>query len=60
MHYRDENPPLVGLFSESIGDAYVTLLESLEIITVWRSRDTWAGSSLALELGMADPGGAAV
>ena len=59
MHYGEENPPLVGLFSESIGDAYVTLLESLEIISVWRSDDTWAGSSLALDLGMADPGTAA-
>lgn len=55
MHYRDENPPLVGLFSEPIGGAYVTLLESLGIISVWRSDDTWAGSPPALDLGMADP-----
>lgn len=46
-------PSLLGLFSESIGDAYVSLLDSLSIAAVWRCRDSWAGSSSAVAADLA-------
>jgi hypothetical protein len=45
-------PSLLALFSESIGDAYVELLESLSIASVWRSMGSWAGSSSAIAAGL--------
>jgi hypothetical protein len=41
-------PSLLALFSESIGGAYVKLLESLSIASVWRSAGSWVGSSSAV------------
>jgi hypothetical protein len=46
-------PVLVGLFSEPIGDAYVTLLEELGIQSVWREGEKWAGSMAAVQAGLA-------
>lgn len=54
MLYRDSDPSLVGLFSESIGDGYVELLESLGIIAVWRQGDGWGGSASAVDLGLVE------
>jgi hypothetical protein len=46
-------PSLLALFSESIGGAYIKFLESLSIASVWRSADSWVGSSDALVAGLA-------
>jgi hypothetical protein len=46
-------PALVGLFSEPIGDAYVALLEELGIQSVWREGANWAGSTAAVQAGLA-------
>ncbi len=54
MLYRGVNPSLIGLFTEPIGDAYVELLDSLDIISVWRDDDSWAGSQSAVAIGLAD------
>lgn len=45
-------PMLLALFSEPIGGAYVELLESLSIASVWRSAGSWAGSSGAVAAGL--------
>jgi hypothetical protein len=54
--YAEPNrrPRLVALFTEPIGGAYVDLLETLNIASVWRSGDAWAGSTSALADGLAD------
>jgi hypothetical protein len=49
-----EQPTLVALFGEAIGDAYVGLLEDLGIRTVWRQGRQWIGSAAALDEGLAD------
>jgi hypothetical protein len=46
-------PSLLGLFSEPVGSAYVSFLESLSIAAVWRSAGSWAGSSVAVSAGLA-------
>ena len=46
-------PSLLALFSESIGGAYIKFLESLSIASVWRSGDSWAGSSGAVAASLA-------
>lgn len=50
-HGRDE---LVAALSAHPGDAYVDLLDSLGIATLWPSRGTWAGSKLAATAGLVD------
>lgn len=49
-------PSLLALFSESIGGAYVELLESLSIASVWRSAGSWSGSSSAVAAGLTAEG----
>jgi len=45
-------PELVGLFSESIGDAYVALLDELGIASVWHDGGEWRGSAAAAAAGL--------
>jgi hypothetical protein len=57
FRYRDKTPPhLVGLFSESIGNAYAQLLESCGICAVWKEQAGWGGSTTATSLGLTRPG----
>ncbi len=51
--YPTNDPHLVGLFSEEIGDAYVGLLEKLGIMSVWRKGKGWEGSDSATASGLA-------
>jgi len=50
---RRPRPSLLALFSESIGIAYVQFLDSLSIVSVWRSASSWQGSSDAVAAGLA-------
>jgi hypothetical protein len=44
---------LLALFSERIGEAYVTLLESLGIASVWKEEGSgWTGSTSAVAAGL--------
>lgn len=46
--YDPSNPPgLLALFSEPLGDAYVGMLGSLGVASVWRSGIGWGGSRRA-------------
>lgn len=49
--FYDSNsaPSRMALFTESVGDAYVGLLDSLGIAAVWKGEGTWEGSALAIE-----------
>jgi hypothetical protein len=47
------SPNLVGLFSESIGDAYLALLSELGILAVWRDAGAWQGCPAATSAGIA-------
>jgi hypothetical protein len=47
------SPNLVGLFSESIGDAYLALLSELGILAVWRDAGAWRGCPAATPAGIA-------
>jgi hypothetical protein len=49
-------PLLLALFSESVGGAFVEFLESLSIVSVWRSAGSWAGSSSAVAAGLTTGG----
>jgi hypothetical protein len=46
-------PRLLALFSEPIGDAYVTFLEEMGIAVVWKEAGGWRGSRDALAAGVA-------
>jgi hypothetical protein len=51
--YRDRGTPdpiLVALFSEPIGQAFVKLLEELEIAAVWLERGEWRASPSGMSL----------
>lgn len=53
--YRElnrEDPALVALFSEPIGDAFVALLVSLDIEAVWLDGGQWKGCSSSVEGGL--------
>lgn len=52
--YSGDDPALVALFSESIGDAYVGLLDSLGIRAVWPCGAGWCGSAAAVADGVAE------
>jgi hypothetical protein len=43
-HKQQQDPRLLALFSEPIGDAFVALLGDLEISAVWFERGSWRGS----------------
>ncbi len=45
-------PPLVALFSEPIGAAYVELLTKLSIAAVWKEDGRWVGSAEARGMGL--------
>jgi hypothetical protein len=45
--YADDQPRLVALFAEPIGEAYVTLLDSLGVASVWKAAGRWLGSPRA-------------
>lgn len=47
FHYPCEQPVLVGVFSESIGEAYANFLELHGIRSVWSAPGGWDGSTLA-------------
>jgi hypothetical protein len=47
LYPEPEQPYLVGLFSESIGDDFVEFLASLSIASVWWTHDGWKSSPLA-------------
>ncbi|OAI55457.1 hypothetical protein AYO48_03650 [Gaiella sp. SCGC AG-212-M14] len=47
-------PALVALFTEPVGDAYVELLEAINIAPVWRDGVSWLGSAAAFEAGLID------
>lgn len=49
--FYDSNsaPSRMALFTESVGDAYVGLLDSLGIAAVWKGEGAWEGSALAIE-----------
>ena len=52
--YKNGNQPkLLALFSESVGDAYVQFLEGLGIASVWRNAGAWSASTTAAEDGLA-------
>jgi hypothetical protein len=54
--YPAAPPALLAVFSESIGDAFVDLLEQLGVASVWsEGGGSWRGSSLATSLGVALP-----
>lgn len=45
--YGAEQPRLVALFAEPVGEAYVRLLDSLGVASVWKEAGRWLGSSHA-------------
>lgn len=45
--YRAEQPRLVALFAEPVGEAYVSLLDSLGVASVWKDTGRWLGSPSA-------------
>ncbi|MDA0563634.1 DUF3578 domain-containing protein [Streptomonospora sp. S1-112] len=47
LHSTPPEPHMVALFTESIGQGYVDLLESLSIASVWKTRNGWHGSPSA-------------
>jgi hypothetical protein len=47
------SPYLVALFSEPIGDAYVSFLDDLGVAVVWKETEGWRGSATALTAGVA-------
>lgn len=47
-------PALVALFTETIGEAYVSLLAEVGIAAVWRHDGNWAGSDAACNDGLAE------
>jgi hypothetical protein len=49
---RRQDPALVALFSEPIGDAFSELLVTLGIEAIWRSNATWHGASPAGQPGL--------
>ena len=48
----EPDPDLIGLFTEPIGEAFVDLLNSLEIGAVWRDGASWIGCPIALDAGV--------
>jgi hypothetical protein len=48
--YSDDAPAptLVALFTETIGNAYVGLLEELGILAIWRDQGKWTGNAAAV------------
>lgn len=52
--YSRDDPALVALFTESVGDAYVGLLDSLDIRAVWPCGSGWCGSTAAIDEGLAE------
>lgn len=52
--YPADDPALVALFTESVGDAYVGLLDSLDIRAVWPCGSGWCGSTAAIDEGLAE------
>lgn len=46
--YRNKGPRLVALFNEPVDDAFVSLLESLQIESVWLDGSSWKGSDGAV------------
>lgn len=53
MFYPDPPAKLVAALSQYPGDAYCSLLSSLDIATVWPQGLTWQGTSLARDYGLA-------
>lgn len=54
--YKDRKPPQkLALFSEPVGDAYISLLTSLQIAAIWKSNGKWIASTLAENVVRADP-----
>jgi hypothetical protein len=51
---KNSPPRLVGLFTEPIGEAYVSFLEDLGIAAVWKQDGRWIGSGSARAAGIAD------
>ncbi len=41
-------PPLMALFSEPVGQAFIDFLESLGIAVVWKDSGAWQGSPTAV------------
>jgi hypothetical protein len=53
IHYTPgENIGRLALFSESVGDLFVGLLETLGMAAVWKVPNGWAGSSTARRAGL--------
>lgn len=48
-------PVLLGLFDGPVGGAYLELLSTLGLETVWRDGSVWRGSPGATAAGLADP-----
>jgi hypothetical protein len=48
----EPDPDLIGLFTEPIGEAFVELLNSLEIGAVWREQGSWRGCPIAIKAGI--------
>ena len=51
--YRERqkaDPELLALFSEPIGDGFVTLLNNLGIAAVWLDKGAWRGSGAPADL----------
>jgi hypothetical protein len=54
--YGDQDGPgLLALFSESIGDALMSFLETVGVSSVWYDAGEWIGSPTAIATGLATP-----
>ncbi|KUM68666.1 hypothetical protein AQI84_37130 [Streptomyces griseorubiginosus] len=53
LYSADAQPRRMALFTEPIGDVYVRLLDHQGIASVWPTEDGWAGSSEAVDAGLA-------
>ncbi|MET3986497.1 DUF3578 domain-containing protein [Streptomyces sp. PvR034] len=57
LYPADGQPRRMALFTESIGDVYASLLSHQGIASVWPTEDGWAGSSEAVNAGLAQKEG---
>lgn len=56
LYDADSRPLLLAVFSSAVGNAFVDLLEDLDIGSVWPiGNDQWRGSNVAATLGLAEP-----
>lgn len=54
LYAGSSDPRLVALFSESIGSAFVSFLDTYDVIAVWKEGTRWMGSPAGCGIGLAD------